>query len=607
MAGSSDVGAPDPIAQRTIPERTGPRLRPIFPSIVDDPRRFLRQDIIAGIALVAILIPQGMAYAEIVGLPPVAGLYATMLPIVGYALFGSSRQLVVGPDSSASALAASVLVPFAIVDPSDRAVLAATLAIMVGVVCIVAGLLRLGFIADFLSRPVLTGYINGLGITIVISQLPKILGFSVPTDRPLRELIYTIQHLSETNPWSLALGLLCLAVILGLARYFPRVPGVLVAVVLAMILSVVLDLGAKGVALTGPVPSGLPPLSIPRPGLDQVILLMPGALGLALVSLGDTIATSRSFAIKNGYHVDADRDLIGLGGAQVAAGLASGFPISASASRTAVAESSGGRTQVANLVAAGAVALVLIFLSPVLTVLPKPALGAVVLAAAIGLFDFGSLRRYYAERRIEFWVAVATMAAVAFIDPLVGLILAILISLVDILRQVTRPRTAILGRLLESGSWQNVARYPTAQTRPGLIVYRVEAPLFFANAELVRAEIEAIVEANAGALEWVVLDAEAMTELDISAAQVLGELDDRLEALGATLCLAEPTGRVVEMLRRTGLLRDFGRLRVFATLDGAVEAFDRRADATLDQAPHPALADDEHPPGPTIDPRPGTP
>jgi high affinity sulfate transporter 1 len=591
----TEASAPDgtgPPSARTIPGRTRPRLRLIFPSLTDDPRKYLSSDIVAGIALVAILIPQGMAYAEIVGLPPVAGLYATMLPIVGYALLGSSRQLVVGPDSSASALAASVLVPFAIVDPSDRAMLAAALAIMVGLVCLAAGLLRLGFIADFLSRPVLTGYINGLAVTIVVSQLPKILGFPVPADRLVQELLYTIQHLSETNLWSLALGILCLAIILGFGRYLPQVPGVLVAVVVAMVLSVVLDLGANGVVLTGDVPSGLPALSVPRPGFDQIVLLIPGALGLALVSLGDTIATSRSFAIKNGYQVDADRDLLGLGAAQVAAGLAGGFAISASASRTAVAEASGGRTQVANLVAAGAVALVLIFLAPVLSVLPKPALGAVVLAAAIGLFDVGSLRRYYLERRIEFWVAIATMIAVALVDPLAGLILAIAISLVDVLRQVTQPGTAILGRLPESGSWQNVRRYPAAVTQRGLIIYRVEAPLFFANAERIRAEIEAIVRANAGSVEWVVFDAEAMTDLDISAAQVLAELDDSLEAMGVTFCLAEPNGRVVEMLRRTGLLRDFGRLRVFATLDAAVEAYSRRAEAERGQAPHPALADD---------------
>ena len=432
--------------QRTVPREGGPRLRAVFPSLPSYDRSFLSRDAIAGIALVAILIPQGMAYAEIVGLPPEAGLYATMLPIVGYALFGSSRQLVVGPDSSASALVASILLPFGAVDPTQRTALAATLAIMVGLVCVVAGLLRLGFIADFLSRPVLTGYINGLEFTIVVSQLPKILGYSVEPARILQELAETIRRLPDTNPWSLAVGVICLAIILGLARWAPRAPGVLVAVLVAMGMTVVFDLGAHGVALTGHVPSGLPSIQVPTPGIDTVIALIPGALGLALVSLGDTIATSRSFAVKNGYHVDADRDLLGLGAAQAAAGICSGFPISASASRTAVAESSGGRTQVANLVAAGSVALVLIFLAPVLAVLPKPALGAVVLAAAIGLFDFGSMRRYYRERRFEFWTSTVTMLVVALIDPLAGLVLVIAISVVDILRQVTDPKTAILGR-----------------------------------------------------------------------------------------------------------------------------------------------------------------
>ena len=248
------------------------------------------------------------------------------------------------------------------------------------------------------------------------------------------------------------------------------------------------------------------------------------------MSLGDTIATSRTFAVKLGYQVDADRDLVGLGAAQAAAGLSGGFPVSSSASRTAVVEASGGRSQVANLVAAGVVALVLVFLAPVLEVLPKPALGAVILAAAIGLFDFGSLRRYYLQRRLEFWVAIATMLTVIFVDPLVGLILAIIISVVDVLRRVTRPKTAILGRLEASRSWQSVERYPTAVTQPGLIVYRVEAPLFFANAERIRQELEALVEANHGAIEWIVIDAEAITDIDLSAAEILSELDDSLAA-----------------------------------------------------------------------------
>lgn len=578
--------------QRAIPRESGPRLRAVFPSLPTYDRSFLSRDVVAGIALVAILIPQGMAYAEIVGLPPETGLYATMLPIVGYALLGSSRQLVVGPDSSASALVASILLPFGAVDPSQRAVLAATLAIMVGLVCVVAGLLRLGFIADFLSRPVLTGYINGLGFTIVVSQLPKILGFSVEPGRILQELAETIRRLPDTNPWSLAVGVICLAIILGLARWAPRLPGVLIAVLVSMVLAVVFDLGAHGVALTGHVPSGLPTPQLPTPGVDTVIALIPGALGLALVSLGDTIATSRSFAVKNGYHVDADRDLLGLGAAQAAAGISGGFAISASASRTAVAESSGGRTQVANLVAAGAVALVLIFLAPVLSVLPKPALGAVVLAAAIGLFDFRSMVRFYHERRFEFWTSTVTMLVVALIDPLAGLVLAIAISVVDILRQVTNPKTAILGRFADSASWHNVERYPTAVTQPGLVVYRVEAPLFFANAERIRAEVEAIVTADPGGVEWLVLDAEAIGDLDISASAVLAELDDRLAALGVRLCVAEPNGEVVEMLRSTGLLHDFGRLRVFGSLDAAADAFAHRTEADAIQPAHPAWADD---------------
>ncbi len=592
MAGPSTRTPPDPDPERTLPDRAGRRPRAVVPWLASYGRSYVRSDVVAGIALSAVLIPQGMAYAEIVGLPPVTGLYATMLPIVGYALFGSSRHLVVSPDSSASALVAAVLLPLGATDPATRATLAATLAIMVGLFCIAAGLLRLGFIADFLSRPVLTGYINGIGAIMIIGQLPKILGFDVPSDRPIQELVYMASHLAETNPWSLALGLLCVAIVLGLGRAAPRVPGVLVAVIAAMVLSVVLDLGAKGVELTGPVPSGLPTPSIPQPTLDQILLLVPGALGLALVSLGDTIATSRTFAVKLGYQVDADRDLVGLGAAQAAAGLSGGFPVSSSASRTAVVEASGGRSQVANLVAAGVVALVLVFLAPVLEVLPKPALGAVILAAAIGLFDFGSLRRYYLQRRLEFWVAIATMLTVIFVDPLVGLILAIIISVVDVLRRVTRPKTAILGRLEASRSWQSVERYPTAVTQPGLIVYRVEAPLFFANAERIRQELEALVEANHGAIEWIVIDAEAITDIDLSAAEILSELDDSLAAAGIRLCVAEPTGMMVERLRATGLLHDFGRLRIFATVDAAAAAFAERDDEEHHAPSHPAFPDE---------------
>lgn len=482
--------------------------RGLFGSLHGYRRVWLRQDVGAGLVLAAMLIPQGMAYAEAAGMPAVTGLYATMLPIVAYAALGSSRQIVVGPDSALAAMIAAALLPLiAGSDPIRYAALAGLLALLTGLICGAAGLTRIGFFADFLSTPVLIGYINGLAVTIIVSQLPKVLGFSVPGETPLAQVRDLFTNLDKTQPVSVLLGATALGVILVLRRWAPRLPGVLVAVVGATLAVALFSLDHHGVKILGSVPSGLPRLSLPNVGWGDLATLAPAAAGIALVAFADTTVTSRTFADRNGYEVDADRDLIGLGAANLAAGLCGGFNVSSSSSRTAVAEAAGGRTQLAGLIAAGLVALVLIFGARLLKPLPQAALGAVVLSAAVALFDVTALRRFLRERRSEFYVALVTWLGVMFIGILPGILLAVLFSLSNVLRRATRPPAAVLGWLDGPGAWQSLRRYPEAKTFPGLIVYRFEAPLFFANAERFRDEVRRLVAAAEPPVEWFVFDA----------------------------------------------------------------------------------------------------
>src|SRR6476619_1189424 len=487
-------------------------------------RAWVRPDLVAGLVLAAILVPQGMAYAELAGLPTVTGLYTTIACLVAYALLGPSRLLVLGPDSSVSPLIFAAIVPLVASsgDPGSAIVLAGMLALLVGVVEIGLGVARLGFVADLLSVEVQVGYMNGLGITIIVGQLPKLFGFSTDADGFLDQLHAFVANLDEANGASVAVGLTTLAVLLVLPRVSRRVPAILVAIVGATVLSAVLDLAAHGVTTVGALPRGLPTPGLPWTQLSDVAPLLVAAVGITLVSLTDTVATSTSFAARRGDEVDPNQEMIGLGSANVADGLFPGFAVSPSGSRTAVAEQSGAKSQVTGLVGAAAVAVMLLFLNSLLADLPQTALAAVVIAAALSLMNVPEVRRLWRIRRTAFLLSLVATAGVVFFGVLPGILVAVALAILLFFRRSWWPHGVVLGRDA-GGGWHQFDGRDDLDELPGILVYRWEAPLFFANAGTFRENLRSLVRERRP--RWLVIQCEAVTDVDVTAAEKLEQLD----------------------------------------------------------------------------------
>ncbi|MGZ8662014.1 MAG: SulP family inorganic anion transporter, partial [Actinomycetota bacterium] len=462
-------------------------------------RAWLSKDVVAGLVLTALLVPQGMAYAELAGLPPITGLYTTILCLIAYAMVGPSKILVLGPDSSLGPLIAATILPIigADGDPAQAVALASMLAILVGAIMLLAGAAKLGFIADLLSKPTQIGYMNGLALTILVGQLPKLFGFSVDADGFLPELKGFVQGVSngETVTSALAVGVFALAVILGLQRAMPKVPSVVVAVVLSILAVQVFDLTASGVKVVGSLPSGFPPFTIPRVGLGDLPLLIGGALGIVFVALADTISTASAFAARAGDRVHGNQEMIGIGAANVAAGFFQGFPVSTSGSRTAVAEQAGAKSQVAGLVGAGAIVLILVAAPGLLRNLPQPALAAVVIAASLSLADVAGVVRLWTLRRTEAWLALAAFLAVTLLGVLPGIGIAVALSILNVFRRVWWPHQAILGDTPELPGFHDLEMHPDGETTPGLVIFRFDAPLIFANARTFREQVHELAEA----------------------------------------------------------------------------------------------------------------
>ena len=539
-------------------------------------RGWLLKDLVAGVVLSTLLVPQGMAYAELAGLPPITGLYTTVLCLLGYAVFGPSRILVLGPDSSLGPMIAAVIVPIVLAggDPAAAVGLASMLALMVGVIMAAAGVAKLGFIADLLSKPTQIGYMNGLALTILVGQLPKLCGFSVDADGLIGEAAGFVRGLvtGAAVPAAVAVGLLTLIVILVLQRWLPKVPAVLVGVVVAIGATLVFDLGAHGVKLVGPLPSGLPPLTLPHVSWSQLPLLLVGAFGITLVSLTDTISTSSAFAARSGQEVRGSQEMIGIGAANVAVSFFQGFPVSTSGSRTAVAEQSGARTQLTGVVGAGVIVLMLVLAPGLLRDLPQPALGAVVIAASLSLTDLGGAARLWRRRRMEFAVAVAAFLGVALLGVLPGIAVAVGLSVLNVFRRVWWPYQAVLGRARGVQGYHDVRSYPDAELLPGLVLFRFDAPLIFANARVFRDQIRLLARTDP-APRWIVLAAEPITDVDTTAADMLEELDAELDGRGINLVLAELKDPVRRKLDRYHLTRAIEPRHFFPTLDDAVAAY----------------------------------
>ena len=550
--------------------------------------RWLGKDVVAGLVLSALLVPQGMAYAELAGLPAITGLYTTILCLVGYAIFGPSRVLVLGPDSSLGPMIAATILPLVAADgdPARAIAYASMLALLVGGITVAAGAFRLGFIADLLSRPTQIGYMNGLALTILIGQLPKLFGFSVDADGLVPEATGFVDGLvgGQTVPAALAIGAGSLFVILLLGRLLPRIPAVLVAVVLAIVAVSVFGLVGLGVDVVGPLPQGFPPITVPTVPLDDLALLVAGALGIALVSLTDTISTASAFAARRGEDVDGDREMIGIGAANVAAGLFQGFPVSTSGSRTAVAEQNGAKTQVTGLVGAAAVLTMLLLVPGLLRNLPQPTLAAIVIAASLSLADLRGMRRLWRQRPSDFWLAVAAFLGVALLGVLPGIALAVALSVLDVFNRAWRPYRAVLGRVPGLAGYHDTRGHPDAEQLPGLVLYRFDAPLFFANARAFRDDIRRLAAANPRPA-WIVVTAEPITDIDTTAADMLADLDERLDAHGTSLVFAEIKDRVRAKIDRYELTRAIEPNHFFPTIEEAVQAFAERSGGSWARAP----------------------
>ncbi|MBL8719538.1 MAG: sulfate permease [Myxococcales bacterium] len=542
-------------------------------------RAWLAKDVVAGLVLTALLVPAGMGYAEASGLPAITGLYATIAPLLAYAVFGPSRIMVLGPDSALAALIAAAVLGMANGSPERAVALGSMLALLTGALCVLAGLLRAGFLTDLLSKPVRVGYMNGIALTVLVTQLPKLLGFSTKAANVVDGVGGLVQGVAagKVRPLALALGGGCLLTILALRALAPKLPGILFAVCAATIVVSVFHLGGR-VAVVGPVPRGVPLPALPLVHLADLGPLLVAAVGIALVSFADTSVLSRTYAGRAGYRVDANRELLGLGVANLAAGLFRGFPISSSASRTPVAESAGSRTQLTGVVGAVAITVLLVAAPGLTTNLPTAALAAVVIAAALKIFDFRALLVFRRVRRSDFLLSIVAFLGVAALGVIPGIALAVGVSILDFVRRAWRPHDAVLGRAKGVKGYHDLRRYPDARQIPGLVLFRWDAPLFFANADTFRARVIDVVEDAPSPARWVVVAAEPITDVDTTAAEMIQELDGELAARGVELAFAELKDPVKDRLLRYGLQEKIGHEYFFPTVGVAVKAFLDRND-----------------------------
>lgn len=537
-------------------------------------KTWLWDDVVAGLVVSSVLVPAGMGYAVAAGLPPITGLYATIVPLFAYALFGPSRIMVLGPDSGLAALIAATVVAASGGDDGRAIALASMLAILTGLLCVAAALFRVGFLTDLLSRPVRVGYMNGIALTIFVAQLPKLFGFSVHASGVREGAVAFVHAVLEgrTNPIALALGGASLVLILAFQLLLPRFPAILAAVVLSTASVAAFGL-ASDVAVVGAVPRGIPLPSFPRVHYEDLGPLVVSAIGIALVSFAETSVLSRTVAARNGYRVESNRELIGIGLANFAAGFYQGFPISSSSSRTPIAESAGARTQLTGVVGALVIMLLLVTAPGLMRSLPTTALAAVVIAAAIRLVDVRSLRVFWHVRKTDLALSLLAFLAVASVGVLQGIGLAVAFSILDFLRRAWRPHDAVLGRARGVKGYHDLERYPDAQQVPGLVLYRWDAPLFFANSELFRERVIDLVDGSKTPVKWVVVAAEPITDVDTTAAETLQELEVELAVRGVQLAVAEMKDPVKDRLKRYGLVKRIGADRFFPTIGVAVKAY----------------------------------
>ncbi len=545
-----------------------------------------RHDLVAGISVAAVALPVAVAYAELAGFDPVVGLYSCILPLVAYALFGTSRQLMVNPDAATCAMIAAAITPLAAGDPALYGSLAILLTFFTGLFCIAASFLRLGALADFLSKPILVGFLNGVAISILLGQIGKLFGFAIESGRIIPRLLEFIAKLPQTHGPTLAVGLGSFAVLLLARRFLPRWPAALITLVVAGIAVAVLKLDGQGVAVLGAVPAGLPLPRWPTVSLEHLPALLASAAGLALVLFSSGVLTARSFAAKNRYEIDVDREFAAFGAANIAAALSQGFAVTGAASRTAMADSAGGRTQVTGLVAAATIATVLLFLTGPLRYVPIAALGVVLVFAAFSLFDIRALRDIWKIDRREVGLSVLTMLGVVAVGAINAILIAVALALVRFVKLTARPRDEVLGQVDGLPGFHSVERHPGARTFSGLALYRFDGPITFFNAAYFKQRALAVADAAGPELQWFVIDAIPISHIDVTGLYVLRDLREALEERGITLILAGRKTELLNWLQEIGLYRSEHKEHIFPTLRQALKAYRREtrpADAPPDE------------------------
>jgi SulP family sulfate permease len=557
-----------------VPRPSGVRrFVPILTWLPAYDRRLLRFDLIAGVTVWGLLVPESIAYAGLAGMPAQAGLYTLLATLVAYVIFGTSRHLVVAATSAASILLATAVASVGPANASEYAANAAAVVLFCAGLFLLAGLLRLGFIAQFLSRPVMEGFVFGLAVFVTVKQLPKIFGIPSGEGNSVQQFAHLVTNLSETNWATLAVGAGALALLFGCERLIPKVPGGLLALILGILISGALGLEQHGVAIVGTVPSGLPSVSVPTIKSADVATLMAAAAGMVLVIFSESLGAAQNFANTHGYQIDPNQELIALGAANAGSGLIGGLAGGGSLSQSAVNEGAGARSEVSPLVAASLILVTVLFLTPLFKNLPEAVLAALIIHAVSHLWKFGQFKLYYREQRIEFWLGVATLAGVLLIDVLPGLVIGVVLMLLLVVYAASKPHVGVLGRVPGvPGAYGDVERHPDYARIPDLLVVRLEGPLFYANATLVRDRIKQLVGTSDPLPRAVVIEVSANDGLDITSAEMLEQLATSLQAAQIDVALADLRQPVVAMATRTGLLMAVGDDRIFHTVDEAVQS-----------------------------------
>lgn len=557
-----------------MPREAAPPTRAILASFQGYRPAWLKGDVGAGLAIAAVGLPTAIAYPAIAGLPPETGLYASIAPLLAYAVFGPSRQLIVGPDAATITVMAAVLAAVPGLAPAARPEVAALLALIVGGLYLGGRLLGLGVLSTFLSRPILVGFFAGISLSIIAGQLKRVTGAPIASDGLIAPFVDLVREAGLIHWPSLALAAAMLLVIQAAAAVRLPVPGPVAVVVLAVALSWLLGLPGRGVAVVGDIPSALPQLALPGTGGADPERLFLGALAIFFVSFAAGIVSARSFGQRGGYPVDSDREMTGFGAANIAAGLFSAFPVTASDSRTAINASLGGRSQLAGVVAALTLVVTILYLRPALAILPIPALGAILIAAAISMIDVAALREIWRISRIEFVFAMIALVAPITLGVLAGVLIAIGATFVYLLHKMMRPRDALLGRVPGRDGFYKLHRHPEARPVPGLTIALIQGDLLFFDADHVQARLCAIADAMPAATRWFVLDASAITQVDATAAAMLEEVRADFSDRGLAFGLAELHAEVHDLLDRAGLLAAIGPAMIFDDLDDALRAFE---------------------------------